>query len=371
MGASRFQRFILPAFAFKAVVIGGGYATGRELAEYFLPAGPLGGLMGMALAAMIWSVICAVTFMFAQATHSLDYRGFFSNLLGRAGFVFELAYYAFVLVALSVFGAAAGEIGSAVAGVPLVTGTLVLGASVAAVAAFGNEAVEALFKYVTILLYTTYAIFLVLCLSHFGGGIQAAFARPGTLNGWWAAGGATYASYNVIGAAVILPVCRHLTSRRDAVLAGVLCGPLAMLPAILFFLCMLAFYPGIGAASLPSDYLLRQLDLPVFRILFQTMIFAALLESGTGMVHAVNERLAPEWAGWRGGAMPRAARFAVALLLLLFATEIAGRFGLVTLVAKGYRMLAFVILGVYVLPLMTLGLWRLRRAGGVGEVVSI
>ena len=28
-----FQRFLLPGFAFKAVVIGGGYATGRELAE--------------------------------------------------------------------------------------------------------------------------------------------------------------------------------------------------------------------------------------------------------------------------------------------------------------------------------------------------
>jgi uncharacterized membrane protein YkvI len=30
-----FQRFLPPGFAFKAVVIGGGYATGRELAEFF------------------------------------------------------------------------------------------------------------------------------------------------------------------------------------------------------------------------------------------------------------------------------------------------------------------------------------------------
>ena len=40
MTPSRFQRFVLPGLAFKAVVIGGGYATGRELAEFFLPAGP-------------------------------------------------------------------------------------------------------------------------------------------------------------------------------------------------------------------------------------------------------------------------------------------------------------------------------------------
>jgi uncharacterized membrane protein YkvI len=370
VGASRFQRFVLPAFAFKAVVIGGGYATGRELAEYFLPAGPLGGLMGMALAAVFWSVVCAVTFMVAQATRSLDYRSFFANLLGRAGIVFELAYYLFVLVALSVFGAASGEIGRALLGLPLVAGTLVLSASIAGVVAFGNDAVEALFKYATILLYGTYALFLVLCLAHFRGGIGAAFAPAAPPGGAWVAGGVTYASYNIIGAAVILPVCRHLTSQRDALLAGLLCGPLAMLPAILFFLCMLAFYPAIGAASLPSDFLLQRLDLPAFRVMFQLMIFAALLESGTGMVHAVNERLARSWNGWRGNAMPAAARLGIALVLLVFATEIAGRFGLVMLIARGYRALAWIILGVYVLPLMTVGIWRLRCADMAGVAVS-
>src|ERR1044072_7007374 len=42
--SSAFQRFVLPGLAFKAVVIGGGYATGREIAEFFLPAGPWGGV---------------------------------------------------------------------------------------------------------------------------------------------------------------------------------------------------------------------------------------------------------------------------------------------------------------------------------------
>ena len=35
-----------------AVIIGGGYATGRELAEYFVPSGPWGGLAAMLLC--IW-----------------------------------------------------------------------------------------------------------------------------------------------------------------------------------------------------------------------------------------------------------------------------------------------------------------------------
>jgi len=52
-----FQRFLLPGFAFKAVVIGGDYATGRELAEFFLPSGPWGGIAAMLLAMTIWSAV--------------------------------------------------------------------------------------------------------------------------------------------------------------------------------------------------------------------------------------------------------------------------------------------------------------------------
>ena len=53
--SSWFQRYLLPGFAFKAVVIGGGYATGRELAEFFLPSGPRGGLPGHSHAPPPWT----------------------------------------------------------------------------------------------------------------------------------------------------------------------------------------------------------------------------------------------------------------------------------------------------------------------------
>src|ERR1700744_2473103 len=91
-GSSWFETYLLPGFAFKAVVIGGGYATGRELAEFFLPNGAWGGVLGMLLAALLWSVVCSATFLFARATASFDYRSFFKNLLGPFWGLFELAY---------------------------------------------------------------------------------------------------------------------------------------------------------------------------------------------------------------------------------------------------------------------------------------
>src|SRR3546814_13856836 len=80
-------------------------------------------------------------------------------------------------------------------------------------------------------------------------------------------------------------------SARDAVAAGLLAGPLAMLPALLFFICMVAYYPAVQSEAMPSDFLLERLELPWIRILFQLMIFTALLESGTGGVQPTTARI--------------------------------------------------------------------------------
>jgi uncharacterized membrane protein YkvI len=357
--ASWFQRLLLPGFAFKAVVIGGGYATGRELAEFFLPSGPRGGLLGMLLAMVIWSTVCVVTFLFAFATGSRDYRTFFKDLLGPLWPVFEVAYFLFVILILSVFAAAAGAIGAAVFGLPKLAGTLALMAAIAVFAMFGNTSVERLFKYVTVFLYLTYVAFVTLALSRFGGRTLSAFAQPTPMHGW-AQGGLTYAGYNIIGAVVILPVVRHMQSRKDAVVAGLLAGPFAMLPALLFFICMVAWYPGIRDQTLPSDFMLQRLGIPAFRLVFQGMIFAALLESGTGCVHAINERIAHSWRARTDRELSYLTRLGVTLGVLIVSVFVADRFGLVALIANGYRWLAYVFLVIYVVPLLTWGVYKLR-----------
>jgi uncharacterized membrane protein YkvI len=362
--ASRFQRFLLPGFAFKAVVIGGGYATGRELAEFFLPSGPWGGIAAMLLATAIWSAVCVATFVFARRYGARDYLTFVRALLGPGWIVFEIAYVLFVILILAVFGAAAGAIAAATLGVPRIAGTVALMTAIAAFTAFGNVSVERLFKYVTFLLYAVYGLFVLFSLTHFGHRIAAGFATPAPLAGW-VLGGVTYASYNIIGAVVILPVLRHLSSDRDAVIAGLIAGPLAMVPALMFFCCMIAYYPGIAGETLPSDFLLQRLGLPLVHLLFQLMIFAALLESGTGAVHAINERIGTAWRARRGVPLPRAVRLALALAILAVCMLLADRFGLVALIAKGYRALAVIFLAVYVLPLLTVGIARIRRGATV------
>lgn len=357
---SRFQRFLLPGLAFKAVVIGGGYATGREMAEFFIPSGPWGGLLGMLVATIVFSLVCTATFLFARTTGTRDYQSFFKQLLGPGWIAFEGVYILFVVLILAVYGAAAGAIGGALFGAPAIVGTLALMAGIILFTTFGNKAVEHLFEYVSYLLYAVYALFIVLAYTRFGDGIAAGFALDTPATGW-AIGGVTYASYNLIGAVVILPVVRHLTSSRDAVIAGAIAGPLAMIPAVLFFTAMVAYYPGIADATLPSDFLLERMNIPLFHLLFQLMIFAALLESGASAVHAINERIDRAWKRRRGSALTHRGRLMISLVLLVLCMLLAGRFGLVALIANGYRALAYIMLAVLIVPLATIGVWRIVR----------
>ena len=210
---SRLQRWILPGLAFKAVVIGGGYATGRELAEFFLPSGPGGGLLAILISTILWSVVCALTFSYAFTYKLLDYRAFFGKLLGRGWILFEITYFLLVLLILSVFGATIGAIGNALFGWSSLVGALLLLTTIAILVAIGANAVEPLFKYVSVLLYITYAVFLALSLSKFGARILSSL-HTASIGSGWLLGGVTYSGYNLVGAVAILPVLRHLTSRR-------------------------------------------------------------------------------------------------------------------------------------------------------------
>jgi uncharacterized membrane protein YkvI len=358
---SRFARWLLPGLGVKAVVIGGGYATGRELAEFFLSQGPWGGLFAILFATALFSIFCSLTFLAARRFGTWDYKSFFKVLLGPAWHLFELAYLLFVVLILAVYGAAAGAIGEALFGAPLWAGTVLLAVCIAGVVAFGNKAVERLFRDVSYLLYGVYALFILLALWTFGERVPGGFAANPQTSGW-ALSGLTYFGYNIIGAVVILPVLRHLASDRDAVIAGTIAGPLTMLPALLFFIPMVAFYPEVQGATLPSDFLLQRIGIPAFHILFQAMIFSALLESGTSSVHAINERIDRAWESRKGKALTHAQRLGIAVLVIAFCMFLASRFGLVALIATGYRALAYILLATFILPLVTVGVWNLRRS---------
>jgi uncharacterized membrane protein YkvI len=357
-----FFRLLLPGFVFQSVVIAGGYGTGRELAEFFLGHAPRGGLMAIVLVTTpIWSLVCAVTFELARMSRAYDYRSFFQALLGRAWFLFEIAYLSMLVLVLAVIAAAAGSILEESFSLPYWIGVGLMMAAIGVLLFEGTGIIERFLAGWSMLLYAVYLTLFVWALLKFGSEIRGALASA-PAEGAWALGGLRYAAYNLATIPPILFVARHLETRRDALVAGALAGPIAIIPGLLFYIAMVGFHPGIQDDPLPATRILAGLGSPAFALLFQVVLFGTLVETGTGLIHGFNERMAG-FLGQKGKGLPRGARAGISTAMLLLGAGVA-QFGLIGLIARGYGAITWVFMAVYVVPVVTLGAYRVLRNRG-------
>lgn len=356
---SLFQRIWLPGFLFQSVIIGGGYATGRELVEFFLLSGPVGGLLGMAVATIVFSLVAAVSFELARMTRSYNYRSFFKQLLGRAWFLFEIGYVLLGLLVLAVVGAAAGEMVATHLGFDQAYGTVTLMTLVGLLVFWGTGLIERVLAGWSVLLYITYAIFVGLYLSRYWGDFTRVLNGAEVYPNWWL-GGIRYAGYSLAVIPIIFFCVKHMESRRDALTAGVLAGPLAMIPALLFYLAMVATWPSVAEAAVPADHMMQRLGTGWLKGIFYLVVFGTFVETGTAFIHAVNERIDEVYLQ-SGRHMPRWIRPCVAVFALVLAVVLAAKVGLIDLIAQGYGTITWFMIAIYVVPLLTWGVWRLSR----------
>ncbi len=352
-----FRRYLLPGFVFQSVVIAGGYGTGRELVEFFLNQGPRGGLLGIAVTTVIFSAVSMVTFELARLWSAFDYRHFFQRLLGRGWWLFEACYVGLLLIVLAVVAAASGSIMEETFGVSYWIGVAAVMLAVGALVFGGNEAIERFFSAWSFVLYALYAIFFVWCFRSFGPAIASNLGAEPAGSGWlWA--GLSYAGYNLAVIPPVLATLRLHETRRETFVAGALTGPIAMIPGLLFFLATVGQYPAILDATVPANVLLELLGSRGLQVAFQLVLFGTLVETGAGLIHAFNERISGLQTD-RDGVLAPWVRPAVAVGLLALGTVIS-RFGLIDLIARGYGTLTVGFIVVYVIPVLTVGVWRLR-----------
>ncbi len=359
MKNSVFQRWFLPGFLFQSVIIGGGYATGRELIEFFLGAGPLAGLLSLVLVTLGFSICMAIAFELSRMTRTYDYRTFLKQLLGRGWFVYEILFLVLVLLILAVLGAASGELVSANFGIPPIVGTVALIALIGILVFKGTELIEKVLAGWSFLLYAVYAVLIFFYLKDHGHKLPAIFAAD-DLSGPWAINTIRYIGYSLTAIPMILFCVRHMESRKDAFIAGACAGPIGMIPAILFFLGMTTSYPEILDIPVPADYMMQQLSFAWLSVIFYVVVYGTFVETGTALLHGINERIDHVFIE-KSLQMPRWLRPAIAVTSLTIAAILAAYFGIIELVSKGYGTMTWLFLLVIFVPLVTVGVWRIAK----------
>ncbi|MEX2150904.1 MAG: hypothetical protein WD793_11875 [Steroidobacteraceae bacterium] len=355
-----FRRYLLPGFVFEAAVIAGGYATGRELVEFFLPAGPWGGLLGMLVSMLFWSAVLMICFELARRFQSYDYRSFFKLLLGRGWFLFEIAYLLLLVLIIAVMGAAAGEIVHSLFGLPKLLGSLGMIAVTGLLLFYSSAIIERFLAYSVGYLYLVYIVFVIWSIVVFGDRIEQALATEPVGDNWFKAG-ITYAGYNVATLPAVLFCIRYLKRPRETLVAGFLAGPLGMLPGVLFYIAMIGYHDELAGVSLPSAFLLGKLGAPWFEWAFQIAVLLTLVDTGVALLHSINERVAKIYEE-KARPMPRLLRPGLAVGIMVVSVYAAAGIGLVDLIAKGYGYLTYAFIALLIVPVLTIGLWRLLRS---------
>jgi uncharacterized membrane protein YkvI len=312
----------------------------------------------MLLTTVIWSLMLAITFEFSRKFQAYDYRTFFKKLLGPFWFLFEIIYLIFLLIVVAVVGSAAGTILEANFGIPYILGVICMLLGVGFLTFKGSGLIENFLSVWSLLLYAMYAAFLVVAFIKFGPAIKSSFAA-GEIKSGWILGGFKYAFYNLGIIAAVFFCLKHIEKRKEAICAGLLAGPIAIFPGLLFYIAIMGFHPLLADEKIPAVFVLERTGIPLLLFLFQIILIGTLIETGTGLIHSVNERLQATLHA-NGKKLQQWQRPVVAVIILLIAFGLS-TFGLIGLIAQGYGAVSWGFLIVFILPLISLGIFKLRR----------
>ena len=364
--------YLTPGLVFQSVLIGGGYGTGAEIARYFGSRGLLGGVLALAAAAAGWAALCAVTFEFVRVFRTYDYGSMMRHLLGRAGFLYDLCFYAMLLLVLGVVNATAAAMVHALTGLPPWSGVALLSLGVVLLVLRGTEAIEKALSLWAYVLYAVFLLFLAAVFLRFGDAV-AAELRRGEIRPGWLSGGLRYASYNLICVSMILYTLRDLQTRREAVTCGILAGLLGAAPALPLLLAMGCDFPAVLASETPVTAIFQRLDMPWLYLLFEIVLFGTLIETAAGFIKALEDRI--ERALFRScgpgryppaGTDPSSWTWLARPLITGAVTALGicvSTFGLTELIDKGYGAICYGALLLFALPMLTRGVRMIRRAG--------
>ena len=314
MTKKKWTRWLIPGFIFQSVTIGGGYGTGAEIAQYFGASGMVGGLLSALVTLVIWALMCAVTFEFVRVFKTYDYGSMMKQLLGPLGFLYDILYYLMMFIVLGVLNATAGSMVSALTGGSQWIGIFILAVGVVFLVFKGTEMIEKVLSFWSYILYAVYIIFLIAVIAKFGGNISAEFAK-GEIASNWFVNGANYALYNLVVVPLILYTVRDCETRN-----------------------------------------MRWLY-----IVFEIVLFGTLIETGTGFIKAVTDRI--EVAVTRNGRELDAWVHPTLVVAMAVIGIAISTFGLLNLIVKGYGTSVWGFLIIYAIPMLTLGVYKIIKSG--------
>ncbi len=380
---TRFHTLVLPAIIAQSMIIGGGYATGREVVEY---AGRFGnwGWLSVAIITVCFAVVMALSFELARLAGAYDYKTWSRNLVGPLWWLVDVLILSMMMLVIAVMTAAIGEVLQQTVGLPKPLSLAIAFVCVGFLSWRGSGFIEKAKTWGSAALYVGYCAFAVLVLT---APVGAAVAQPAAATATTATATATeggvlevivaavlYVAYNVAVVPAVL-FCLHRQTRRSETFAsGALAGVAMTVPFALTLACLLRFpQASVMEAEVPWLPMItsaadgRAGGPALWIAIFGLVAGWTLIETAVGSIHALLRRVESNLDDlprrWRpaSGRLTRGQKAVTAVGVLVAAAGLS-TFGIIDLVARGYGTLAWGFIALVVVPLFVVVPWRSLRA---------
>ena len=365
-----YAKYILPGVLLQSVLIGGGYATGREIYSYGAKFGAMGWISGLTIG-IGFALFAFLTFEICRIYKVYDYKNYIRQVIGPLWPVMDILTVLIAIVLIAVMAAATGSIFEQV-GLPNILGSVVIVFLCGLLNFKGSKVIEKFESVGTVLLYGGYILFTIIVLVKKGGNIPQVFAAMDTS----AVGGSVtlplciwtgilYVAYNINEIPMGMFSLTRQTKRKETLVSGIIAGLLMVIPWFLSYFAMMCFYGDtsiVGAdVATPWMEMIKAVNGgPVLLGLFSLVMGWTLVETATGCIHMIIDRFDVALAE-RGNAKMSDRKRGLITVATLIAALLLSRIGVVTLIEKGYSYLSYGFILFYLLPTLIIGGYKILR----------
>lgn len=345
---------------------GGGFATGNQEVNFYVKYGWTAFFLPIiAMIIVAWAHRNGLTI--AKDYKTYDYKSFSKALYHPyekyCSPIFELAFMANILIAVSTSIAGAGSLLKSALGIPYGIGIVSVGLVLLLLTTYGGDLVARVLRYkayfliVTLLLLTFLGLQagafnfqrILVTQESFGTGFKAAA---------WSA--LLYVGFQAFGVIPAVSVSHRIKTTREcnyfALFGALLNGVFLVAVSVM----LLGFAPGILKETLPIYYVTEQLGISWLRVLYSVILFVALMGTAISFIYAAVARFENAWVGKGVFASLKARRTLISAVTMIICTG-GSVFGLTALVVKGYGTLGYVGLFFVVLPEIIVGTIKIRK----------
>ena len=361
-----FGRYVVPGIVLQSTLIGGGYATGREVVQYGARFGALGWVAGVFII-IGFALMAFLMFEIARRFRAYDYRSMVKQLLGPLWFLFDIIYFLLAILMISIVIAATGSILQSTLGLNYWVGVVIIAVLAGLLNFYGDKFIERFKTVGTTALFTAYIIFAIMIISSTWGDIKEVFASGDTsFVGTFSLGGVIwagiiYVGYNLAVYPAALFTLHRQKTMKDTIVSGIIAGVMMTVPWFLTYVALMGFYPSqeVFNAEVPWLHMLDGYGLWV-AVIFGIVVGWTLIETATGLIHAFIDRVNYNLKEVGKKQMSKGMDGMVAIIALILAA-ILSSVGISDLVETGYTVLGYAMLVVFGLPLLVIGFYRIFK----------